>query len=218
MSATTSYDYFWSEEFQVIDVPMTLLECTDCDLFVDTLKSDLMTFQIWLPEKNLKTEQDHIDFQQVIAEKRASIRKDMASSRIELVMPKMKLDFDEDITDGFKDLGVNKVFEYGQHFDPLFGSGTYPNTAISEIQHAVKLDIDEAGMEGAAATAAIAMFRSFSPAVNVDRPFYFSVQSACYKGEDVPWGEPIMKESSDCFHDRTAIFQGKVVSFKVGEK
>lgn len=112
---------------------MTLLECTDCDLFVDTLKSDLMTFQIWLPEKNLKTEQDHIDFQQVIAEKRASIRKDMTSSRIELVMPKIKLDFDEDITDGFKDLGVNKVFEYGQHFDPLFGSGTYPNTAIRNV-------------------------------------------------------------------------------------
>ena len=112
---------------------MTLLECTDCDLFVDSLKSDLMTFQIWLPEKNLKTEQDHIDFQKIMADKRASIRKDMTSSRIELVMPKMKLDFDEDITDGFKDLGVNKVFEYGQHFDPLFGSGKYPNTAIRNV-------------------------------------------------------------------------------------
>ena len=112
---------------------MTLLECTDCDLFVDTLKSDLMTFQIWLPEKILKTEQDHIDFQKVMADKRSSIRKDMTSSRIELVMPKMKLDFDEDITDGFKDLGVNKVFEYGQHFDPLFGSGKYPNTAIRNV-------------------------------------------------------------------------------------
>ena len=112
---------------------MTLLECTDCDLFVDTLKSDLMTFQIWLPEKTLKTEQDHIDFQKVMADKRASIRKDMTSSRIELVMPKMKLDFDEDITDGFKDLGVNKVFEYGQHFDPLFVSGKYAQWEGGEL-------------------------------------------------------------------------------------
>ena len=105
-----------------------------CTYFKTDIRAFLsVTFQIWLPEKTLKTEQDHIDFQKVMADKRASIRKDMTSSRIELVMPKMKLDFDEDITDGFKDLGVNKVFEYGQHFDQLFGSGKYPNTAIRNV-------------------------------------------------------------------------------------
>ena len=109
---------------------MTLLDGTQSDLFGDTLKSDLMTFQIWIPEKILESNDDHKAFQDLIKSKRAQIRKEMTSSRIELVLPKMKLDFDQDIVDSLKELGLEKIFQSGQHFDPLFGAGNYPNTFI----------------------------------------------------------------------------------------
>ena len=52
----------------------------------------------------------------------------------------------------------------------------------SKINHAVKLDVDERGVEGAAATAVQINFRSgFDPErVDIVRPFYFSISNRCW--------------------------------------
>lgn len=53
---------------------------------------------------------------------------------------------------------------------------------FSQINHAVKLDVDEKGVEGAAATAIQISFRSgFEPTrIDVVRPFYFSITNRCW--------------------------------------
>ena len=63
-----------------------------------------------------------------------------------------------------------------------FETVTNISDRTSKINHAVKLDVDEKGVEGAAATAVQINFRSgFDPErVDIVRPFYFSISNRCW--------------------------------------
>jgi len=54
---------------------------------------------------------------------------------------------------------------------------------VKKIQHAVKFDLDEDGVEGAAVTSAQISSRTFSAPklITVNKPFYFVVSNRCWE-------------------------------------
>lgn len=213
MSVDNNFNTYWGKDFTVVDVPMTLVATKDGDESNDDDIEKLMTFQIWIPENVLATPKDHHVFQQKMRNKASNIQSEMKMGRINLVMPTLSLEFKKDLKKAFMDMGVQKVFEYGPHFDSLFGKDQHVEAAVSEIRHAVKLDIDEDGIEGAATTAIGMMFRSMPPDVVADRPFYFTIASSCRQSNPDSWPKYLYNVGhQNCAHDRTPIFVGKVVN------
>ena len=69
-------------------------------------------------------------------------------------MPKFSIDFSEDMKELMKNLGIETVFSPDKDLSPMVGEMNNDNTEISKINHKVKFDVDENGIEGAAVTAA----------------------------------------------------------------
>lgn len=216
MSTDNHFNTYWGKELMVIDIPLTLLDnCEDKESCLpDNSKiSKFMKFKLWLPSTILSTKEDHEKFVEKIRTKSVKIESKMEEKRINLVMPKLSMKFNKDLKSTFQNMNVNEVFNYGNHFTPIFGDQITLPSAVSEIRHAVKLDIDEKGIEGAAATAIGMMFRSMPPEVVVNRPFYFSIESDCQTKRENKWA-PRQPDIGDknCPHDRTPIFIGKMVN------
>jgi serpin B len=209
MAADNYFATLWDDAYTVVDVPLT----KPCDKKKCNKKSEvenIMTFQIWIPSNVLSTLEDHQQFQRRIQNDMPNIRAKMHEQRINLVMPKMSLGFKNDLKQSFFDLGVRKVFQAGPHFAPIFGEDNAVDIAVSQIQHAVKLDIDEDGIEGAATTAIGMMFRSMPPDVVADRPFYFTIASDCRTSGENAFDREKVSDTA-CVHRGTPIFAGKVV-------
>jgi len=214
MAVDNYFDTYWGEDYTVVDVPLT----KKCEDKSDCTKKEgienVMTFQIWIPNKILDTHEQHTDFQSRMRRDMSTVLDEMRGSRINLVMPKISLGFKKDLKQTFFDLGVTEIFKYGNHFGPIFGDDMNEQISVSEIKHAVKLDIDENGIEGAATTAVGMMFRSMPPDVVADRPFYFSISSNCQLAGKDSFFEDVAVGDEGCIHRRTPIFIGKVVDIQ----
>ena len=96
---------------------------------------------------------------------------------VQLSMPRLKVSTRATLTELLQQLGVNTVFTV----DPDLGLISPEPLVVSEVIHEAVLQVDEAGIEGAAATV-VMMTRgaSFvspeSVIVRVDRPFLFLVR------------------------------------------
>lgn len=209
MSADNYFATYWDDAYTVVDVPLTK-PCEKKKCNKKSQVENIMTFQLWIPSNTLTTLEDHQTFQRRIRDDMPNVRENMQDQRINLVMPKMSLGFKNDLKQSFMDLGVRKVFQYGPHFTPIFGPDTTIDIAVSQIQHAVKLDIDENGIEGAATTAIGMMFRSMPPDVVADRPFYFTISSDCRMAGQNAFERESVSDAA-CVHRGTPIFAGKVV-------
>jgi serpin B len=218
MSVDNQFNIFWGQDYVVVDVPMTLgseEESEDKYGKREPYHNRIMTFQMWMPNRVLANEIDHKNFQEKIRNEGPDIRSRMQNRRINLVMPTLSIEFNSDLKEQFMKFGLSKVFDYGYHFTPLFGEENNVEAAVSEIRHAVKLDIDKNGVEGAATTAIGMMFRSMPPDVVADKPFYFTIASQC-RGSEYDYNYEV--NEADCPYDRTPIFVGKVVDPSVREK
>ena len=67
-------------------------------------------------------------------------------------MPKFSIDFSEDIKGLMKDFGIETIFSSEKDLSPMVWEMKDIN--IREINHKVKFDLDENGIEAAAVTAA----------------------------------------------------------------
>lgn len=97
--------------------------------------------------------------------------------RIALSLPKFKVTGGAELTDSLAALGVHELFTPGADFSPLTSLPLRVSTAV----HESVLDVDESGLEGAAATAMMmrltAVVREPEPLrVEVDRPFLLLVR------------------------------------------
>ncbi|RRO19274.1 serpin family protein [Saccharopolyspora rhizosphaerae] len=97
--------------------------------------------------------------------------------RVELFLPRFEVSGGAELTDPLGALGVHDLFTPAADFTPL----TDRSLRVSEVLHEAVLDVDEAGLEGAAATAVMmrltAVVREPEPVrVEVDRPFLFLVR------------------------------------------
>ena len=77
-------------------------------------------------------------------------------------MPKFSIDFSEDVKELMKDIGIETVFSNEKDLSPMVGEANNDNIEISKINHKVKFDVDENGIEGAAVTAVEISFRTIS--------------------------------------------------------
>ncbi|MER7012521.1 serpin family protein [Saccharopolyspora sp. NPDC000359] len=97
--------------------------------------------------------------------------------RVELFLPKFDVTGDAELTGPLGALGVRDLFTPAADFSPL----TDRSLRVSAVLHQSVLEVDEKGLEGAAATAVMmrltAIVREPDPVrVQVDRPFLFLVR------------------------------------------
>ena len=75
-------------------------------------------------------------------------------------MPKFSLSTEADMIEAFRKQGIEKVFTREADFSPIVGEELGNQVFISGADHAVKFNLDENGVEGAATMAFRGEFRS----------------------------------------------------------
>lgn len=100
-------------------------------------------------------------------------------TQVELSLPKFDVSSDLELSDSLKALGVTDIFSENADFSPLLED----SAALSEVRHAVRVVVDEEGMQAAAFTAEVRNGWVQPPDTTVeftlDRPFIFVVESSC---------------------------------------
>jgi hypothetical protein len=75
----------------------------------------------------------------------------MESEKVRLEIPKFTVDSNTSVKDGLISLGMETAFDASAAFDRLTDADVF----VKDVVHAVKIKVDEAGTEAAAATAAV---------------------------------------------------------------
>jgi len=168
-----------------------------------------MQFQIWIPkEDDIRDPTIDHKYQEVIKKFAHRQRQDYRPKKVKLTMPKFSIDFSEDMKELMKDIGIETVFSPEKDLSPMVGEMNNNNIEISKINHKVKFDVDENGIEGAAVTAVEISFRTISTPkpISITRPFYFTVSSRC-------WNKNSKQTNlKGCPYGNVPVFVGKVVN------
>ncbi|WP_158892751.1 serpin family protein [Amycolatopsis anabasis] len=129
---------------------------------------------ILLPDGDLAEQESTLD-DSVLAELLSAKQDTMVT----LALPKFELDVRAELTTALKELGVRTMFTTAADFAGLTDD---PRIVVSDVLHQAVLRIDEQGLEGAAATAAMMRLVSMPitdpVTVEVDRPFLLLVRHA----------------------------------------
>lgn len=136
------------------------------------------------------------DFENALdAAKLRALLENIGSARLELSMPKFRIEASANLKKLLSARGMTKAFGRDADFSAISGA---QDLFISDIFHKAFIEIDEAGAEAAAATAAVMLMKASLRAappikVSVDRPFMFAI---------------VDRNSS------TALFMGRKIDFK----
>ena len=106
-------------------------------------------------------------------------RSKFKSTKMNLKMPRFKVECEFDLVDYLKNLGIKKAFGQFAEFTELFEKGYEQDCFISSVCHKTFLKVDESGTEAAAATSVVITMKSASPVridFIVDRPFLFFIR------------------------------------------
>lgn len=105
------------------------------------------------------------------------LKKGMRETKVEVALPKFKMEYSKALKEHFQDLGMNRLFSPGAHFGGISDS---KELLISEIIHKAVLVVNEEGSEAAAATAVMMVMCSlqFDPEFIVDHPFLFVIYNS----------------------------------------
>ncbi|MER5394810.1 serpin family protein [Saccharopolyspora sp. NPDC002686] len=156
MHVTRRLDYAAAEGWQVVGLPA----------------AGGVEAVVLLPDDGLEQAEPGLD-----AARLARLLGAVKQERVELFLPKFKVTGDAELTRPLGALGVRDLFTPAADFSPL----TDESLRVSSVVHQAVLDVDEKGLEGAAATAMMmrlsAIIREPDPIrVEVDRPFLFLVR------------------------------------------
>lgn len=110
----------------------------------------------------------------------ANLLSNMGDERVDLTLPKFKIETDVDFTEILKSMGMADAFS---PFADFSGMSKSNDLQISKVLHKAVIEVDEQGAEVASATAVAMVMKSvFRPEAKsfvADRPFvYFIVDSA----------------------------------------
>ncbi|GAA4859845.1 serpin family protein [Saccharopolyspora rosea] len=127
---------------------------------------------VLLPDEPLESAEPALD-----AARLGRVLDALGQQRVELLLPRFEVGGDAELRSSLGALGVRALFTPDADFSPL----TDRPLRVSTMVHQSVLKVDEAGLEGAAATAAMmrltAIVREPEPIrVQVDRPFLFLVR------------------------------------------
>ncbi|XP_055918334.1 uncharacterized protein LOC129950417 [Eupeodes corollae] len=101
----------------------------------------------------------------------------MTVKKVDLMVPKFKIDFSIALVPILKEMGINSMFEKAD-LPGIFGESV-PNVKISDVQQKAYIDVNEAGSEAAAATFLQISLMSLDYNLKffkVDRPFFFAIK------------------------------------------
>jgi Serine protease inhibitor len=120
------------------------------------------------------------DFAAALALLGKDMGKDFRSARVELSLPKFKVEKRSSLVEAFKQLGIREAFEDSADFSKIFSAGDV--LSISEIVQSVFIEVDESGAEAAAATAVIGIRKIVGVSIDcikfiADRPFLFKLSA-----------------------------------------
>jgi serpin B len=122
----------------------------------------------------MPSEGDDIDAlaQSLDAQRWHDIVDGLATTRTNVLMPKLMLEYELEMSEVLKAMGVDVAFSGAAEFSKICDGGLF----ISEVKHKTYIDVNEQGTEAAAATA-VEFKRGPPPAVfTVDRPFAFAIR------------------------------------------
>ncbi|XP_030387491.1 serine protease inhibitor 42Dd-like [Scaptodrosophila lebanonensis] len=106
------------------------------------------------------------------------IDKQMSLEHVEVAMPKFTIEYDIDLRDPLRSLGISEMFDNGADLSGLFTERR--GQKISAVCHRGFIDVNEAGSEAAAATFAKVvpmMLNMNQKSFKVDHPFVFYIRN-----------------------------------------
>jgi len=165
---------------QIIEIPM---KQSNFEFQGDKYENQ-MVFQIWYPKDDIRNPDVDKKMQDLIRAKYSKVRTNEnyanGPQSVKLTMPKFEIDFDQDVKKLMGELGIETVFSKQKDLSPMVGDNNN-DVDISKINHKVKFELDEDGVEGAAAANVEISFRNLaSPKpIVIARPFYFTVSGLC---------------------------------------
>merc|ERR1711973_988567 len=159
--------------------------------------------QIWAPNKFIN-ENEEIDrkFREYMKNNLLSVRRRMKKTLAKIKMPVFEIDSDVELKNAMQQIGITEVFGQAADLSPMFGKDQ--EAQVSKINHAVKITVDQNGVEGAAATSIQITSRTFSQpkVLDITRPFYFVISNRC-------WSPGSAK---GCSNGNVPLFIGRVVN------
>ncbi len=164
MNRVSFGQYYWGEEYSAVSLPFA--------------EGGSMYFV--LPDEG-KTVDDVLmgsDLYELL--ERQSLSEKSQYCKITMHIPKFDVSSQKELSSVIREMGVTSVFSsHGADFSHLFGEGS-GGVALSEVQHGVRVAIDEEGVVAAAYTVMLAA-GSAAPQdeveFTVDRPFLFVITS-----------------------------------------
>ena len=107
----------------------------------------------------------------------------LSAAKLVWSVPKFDVSSDLELTDALKALGVADVFDFDRaDFSPLVDAGEFDESiAVTKVQHAARVKVNEEGCEAAAFTAIMADATAALPEnlpvveMNLNRPFAFMI-------------------------------------------
>ena len=107
--------------------------------------------QIWAPNSFVNTDED-IDrkFREYMKENLMTVRRKMKKTLAKIKMPVFEIDSDIELKSAMQQIGITDVFGQQADLSPMLGKDQ--EAQVSKINHAVKITVDQNGVEGAAAT------------------------------------------------------------------
>ncbi|PTX22880.1 serpin B [Pontibacter mucosus] len=113
--------------------------------------------------------------EELSAEKLTAWLAEAQPTSMELRLPKFKLEYEKELKDLLKQLGMGVAFTDYADFSRMVEG--HSNLAISEVKHKTFLEVNEEGTEAAAVTSVEVVFTSVGPpSIRIDRPFVFLIR------------------------------------------
>ncbi len=141
---------YWESEFLALDLPYGG-------------KAYSMTILLPSPGSDLASLVSSLD-----AGRWGGIVGGLATTQVSVTMPKFKLEYELELNDALKALGMEVAFTPGADF-----SNIAPGIWIDKVKHKTFVEVNEEGTEAAAATSVV-MVESAPPQIVIDRPFLFA--------------------------------------------
>ena len=158
MEVTEEYNYFEDKDLQIVELPYT---------------KDSMSAVILLPNKD-KNINDFIE--ELNDEKLQKLLKRMIPIKINLKLPKFKLDKNYTLNEDLQRMGMKLPFHPSAYLTGIAAGSMYIDSVIQKSY----LAVDEKGTEASSATIVIIVTRGgggYTPSMIINRPFIFMLRN-----------------------------------------